>query len=804
MSEDSLLSSRSILRRTEKLKNQLLSIPYEICLDRARFFTQIYQEHQSKPEIIKKALAVAETLKKMTIFIRKDEILVGNETSKDLAEKICFDLYSFRDFTKRRFIKRIRKRKVQPFQITDSEVDEMEKLIPFWKKKALYDNLIYNKMVEEKVIEKPLREQAYTPNIAIMTGTCEGHLSFGYEKILNLGYKGIIQEAENFQLKLRHDNPEFEYKFAFYEAIKIIYKAGIEFSRRHSELALIMSDQEKDPARKQELKLIAEVTRRVPEHPPSTFYEAVQAIWFTQNIANIIYYRSVLALGRLDQILYPYYKKDSENNMISKEIALELIEELNLKLTWNCRLLQEEYSMAANALGLNTQTITIGGIDLQGNDATNDLSYIFLQAQKNMKAITTDISIRIHKNTPKKFFLEALKVFQTTSGLALYNDEVIVPALMKAGYTQEDARNYVIIGCVEPTSEGNTMACTGAMFINLPGVLELVLNNGYSHCSRQIDGLQTGDPANFKTFEDLYSALKEQLRFNIEKSAKIAGIWEKESLKYCEQPFISASIDGCMQSGKDIHAGGAKYNFSSITAYGFATFVDSLFALKKFVFDEKNLPLTKFIEILNSNFEDNEELRQTLINKYDKWGNDKKEIDEFAQELWALYCNEVVKHKTMRGGRFNPGAYSMGLHVLEGFLTIASADGRKAYQPISNSLSPVNQVEKNGTTAILKSISKLNYELATNGVAVNIRFHPLSVKGDEKLEKYYNLIDTYFKLGGMQVQPNVVSTEVLRDAQKHPENYPDLLVKIGGYNALFVDLGSPIQNDIIDRLENKL
>ena len=798
------MSSSTNLRRTEKLKNLLLSSPYEICLERAKIFTEIYENHEDKPETLKRALAVAETLKKMKIFIRKDEMLVGNETGKNLAEKICFDLYSFRDFTKRRFIKRIRKRKVQPFQISDSEVEEMERLIPFWKKKALYDNIIYYKMVDENVIQKATRQQAYTPNISLMTGTCEGHLCFGYEKILKLGFKGIIEEARKFQEQLQQDDPSYENKITFYESIITIYQAGIEFSKRHSGLALKMSETETDPVRKQELIRIAEVTQKVPEHPPSSFYEAVQAIWFTQNIANIIYYRSVLALGRLDQILFPYYKQDLENNKITKETALELIEELNLKLTWNCRLLQEEYSMAANAIGLNTQTITIGGVDLKGNDAVNDLSFLFLDAHKNMKVITTDISVRIHKDTPKEFFLEALKVFQSTSGLAFYNDDVIIPSLMKAGYTLDDARNYVIIGCVEPTSQGNTVACTGAMFINLPGVLELVLNNGYSNCSRQVDGLQTGDPASFKTFEDLYNAIKKQLEYNVKLAVKIASIWEIESIKYCEQPFISASIDGCMESGKDIHAGGAKYNFSSVTAYGFATFVDSLYVIKKFVYEEQHISLPEFISILNSNFNDNEELRQILINKYDKWGNDKEEIDEFAKNLWNLYCNEVAKHETIRGGRFNSGAYSMGLHVLIGFLTVASADGRKAFQPISNSLSPVNQVEKCGTTAILKSISKLNYDLATNGVAINIRFHPLSVEGNEKLQKYYNLINTYFKLGGMQVQPNVVSTEVLRDAQKHPENYPDLLVKIGGYNALFTDLGSPIQNDIINRLENKI
>jgi formate C-acetyltransferase len=257
-----------------------------------------------------------------------------------------------------------------------------------------------------------------------------------------------------------------------------------------------------------------------------------------------------------------------------------------------------------------------------------------------------------------------------------------------------------------------------------------------------------------------------------------------------------------MRKGIDYTQGGAKYNFSSITAYGFATLVDSLYNIKKVVYEEKLLSLPEFIQILNSNFEGNEDFRQKLINKYEKWGNDQEEIDSFANTLWDLYCQEVAKHKTVRGGRFNPGAYSMGIHVLEGFLTRPTADGRKALEPISNSLSPVNKVEKNGITATLNSIAKLNYELSTNGVAVNVRFHSQNIQNEENLEKYYLLFKTYFDSGGMQLQPNVVSTETLKDAQKHPENYPDLVVKVGGYNAVFVDLGTPIQNDIINRLEN--
>jgi len=790
--------------RIARLKEQLLTSPYEVCIERAKFYTEAYKQHEQEPIIIKRARALQNTLEKQTIFIRDDEILVGAETSKNLGEKIALDLYSFRDFTKQKHVDHIRSRKVQPFQIDQAEFEELQQYLPYWRDKSLYDTRIFGRMARENLIENPSRREAYTPNVAIMTGTNEGHICFGYEKVLNLGYKGIIQEATTCQDKLDRNDPEFEKKFNFYEAVKIYYEAGIRFARCHAQLADELATNAADPAEKNRLKLIAETLNRVPENPAGTFHEAIQSIWFTQNIVNIICYRSVLALGRLDQILWHYYEKDRQENKLTQEFALELIEELNLKLTWNSTMLQDEYSMASNALGLNTQTITIGGLKKDGTDGTNELSYLFLEAQRKLRVATSDLSVRIHPNTPREFFFEAIRVFQETSGIAFYNDDVIIRALQKSGYSLEDARNYVIIGCVEPTSQANTIACTGAMFINLPGVLELVLNNGYSQFSNRLNGLQTGDPATFRTFDDFLDAFKQQLRFNIEQSVKIANIWDEEASIHYEQPFISATIDNCMEQGKDITRGGAKYNFSSITAYGFATLVDSLYNIKKFVYDDQLITISELVEVLNSNFKGRRELRQQLINKYEKWGNDQEEIDEFARQIWGLFCTEVVKHETFRGGRFNPGAYSMGIHVLMGLLLNATPDGRKRAEPISNSLSPVNRVGKKGVTAILKSVAKLDYDLAINGIALNVRFHPLSVQSNEKVEKFHALLKTYFELGGMQVQPNVVSTDTLKDAQKHPENYPDLIVKVGGYNALFVDLGSSIQRDIIKRLEHQL
>ncbi|MFX1489652.1 MAG: pyruvate formate lyase family protein [Promethearchaeota archaeon] len=790
--------------RIIKLKDNLLSSKYELCIERIKFFTEIYKKHPNGPEIIKRAKAVAHTLNNMTIFIREDELLVGNETSKNLGEKINFDLYSYDgSLSGKKSIRQYGKRKLQPFFIDEDEINELIEIAPFWKGKSL-SGIISRRVYDEKLITGRDRISSAAPNISIVNGTNEGHICAGYDKLLKLGYTGIIKEAESYQSFLNESDVDYQEKFDFYEAVKINYGAAIQFSRRYSELAKKLAEKETNLARKEELLIISTMMEKFTRTTAESFYEAIQLIYFTQNIINIIYQRSVVALGRLDQILWPYYKKDLEKNIITKEFALELIEELNLKLTWNVTLLPTDYTNVANALGQNTQTITISGIDKEGKDATNDLSYLFLEAYENVKAITTDLSIRVHKNTPKKFFKTALKVFQSTSGIAFYNDDIIIPAMKKAGYTITDARNYAIIGCVEPTSQGNTFAATGRMFINLPGILELTLNNGYCSLTNQVSGLETGEPESFSTYNEFYKAFGRQLRYNLKKAVDVAKIGDEETIKFFPQPFVSAIIEGCMEKGIDYTAGGAIYNFSSITAYGFATLVNSLFNIKKVVYEEKLLTLSDLIVILNSNFKEQEKLRQELINKYSKWGNDVEEIDQFANEIWDLYCSEVVKHNCIRGGHYNPGAYSMGVHVIEGFFTRASADGRKALQPLSNSLSPVNNTERNGVTAILNSIAKLNYDLALNGVAVNIRFHPQYIEGNESIEKLYKALKTYFELGGMQIQPTVVSTEILREAQAHPENYLDLVVKVGGYNATFVDLGTPIQNDIIDRLEHNL
>lgn len=792
-------------KRTIRLKNNLLSSRYEICIERMKYFTEVDRNNPDIPPVIKRARALAHTLENMTIFIRNDELLVGSETSKNLGDKVNFDLARFNNnLDSKSAFEALSQRYPQPFFIEDKDIDPYLEMSAYWHGKSLAGDIIHQELLAKKLLSTNGPLAAYAPNVSVHIGTTEGHLSAGYEKLLKLGYKGIIEAAERHQKALSPADARYRERYDFYEAVKIYYNAAIGFAQRYSDLAFGLAQKEQNESRRKELAAISQMMHKFTAGIPETFYEAVQFIWFSQNIANIIYQRSVLALGRLDQILWPYYERDVQEKKITRESALELIEELNLKLTWNVVLIPTELTSIANALGQNTQAITISGIKPDGTDATNELSWLFLEAYRNLKVFTTDLSVRIHRDTPKEFFREAVSVFRSTTGIAFYNDDVIIPSMEKAGYSTRDARDYVIIGCVEPTGQGNSFAATGRMFMNLPGVLELTLNNGFSAMSFSVDGLETGDPAGFITFDDFYDAFTRQLQYNIDLSVRIAEVGDRETMKYFQHPFVSAMLDGCMESGRDYVCGGAKYNLSSITAYGFATLVDSIHNIKKVVYEEKLMSLPEFISVLNTNFGGQEVLRQKLVSKYEKWGNDKEEIDSLACGLWDLFTREVAKHAPLRGGRYSAGAYSMGIHVMEGFVTQPTADGRRAFEPISNSLSPVNGAEKNGMTAILNSIAKLDYGHATNGVAVNIRIHPQNLEKEENLDKFYWLLKTYFDRGGMQIQPTVVSTETLRDAQAHPEKYRDLIVKVGGYNATYVDLGAPIQNEIISRLENRI
>ncbi len=823
--------------RIERMKDKLLSSPYEVCIERARLYTESYKETEGQPPAIRAAKALAKTLAEMTIYIGEEELIVGNRTSKRLAGVIPVERGDINAVLKLE-MDSMGKRK-RPFLISEEDKRALrEEILPYWKGRSIRDKkaslwaergLMKVKFGPLDLLKSGLRlgmrhslriVRGYggvhlrtlklleeigrlCPNLAIDIFDVQGHLVLGHENVIRQGFNGIKEKVKEHLEKGERANPtpDDKRKIDFLQAVIICCDAAIAFAQRFAQEATKLAEKEANAKRRDELLKIAGNCRWVPANPPRTFYEAMQCLWFTQVMAQISYgMAGTFALGRVDQYLYPFYKKDIGVGKITKEGVEELVEELDLKLTSNILLLPEAGVETSSTLGTSPQPITIGGQTKDGEDATNELSYIFLEASEKLTAVVNNLAIRIHSKTPEDFLVRACQVYRSTSGQAFYNDEVIIPALLGDGYSLEDARNYAIVGCVEPAGSGDTFACTGGNDLKLGGVLEMVLTNGgYRLMGRQ--GLATGDAKKFTSFNEVMDAFRQQLEHNVKMAADAVNA--KDAIYQAEfpTPFVSSTLTGCVESGKDATEGGARYNFGSITARGLGTTADSLAAIKKLVFEDEVLTMSELMELLGANFRGKENMRQMVINRAPKYGNDDNYVDLIAKQIVELFCREVSKHRSIRGGHFRPSFYSYGTHVLDGLFLGATPDGRKAGDAVSNGISPSNGREDEGPTAVLKSAAKLEHRLISNGDALNLRLLPSLVQDDDALRKVTSLVKTYFRLGGMHLQFNVVSSETLKDAQKHPENYRDLVVRVSGYSAFFTDLGRSIQDDIIARTE---
>lgn len=784
--------------RIERMKEKLLSSPYEVCIERARLYTESYKETEGQPPAIRAAKALAKTLAKMTIYITEEELIVGNTTSKRLAGVIPVERGDINAVLEMEMdTMGLRKR---PFIISEDDKSALrEKILPYWNGKSIRDKKA-SLWAEKGLMKVKLLGEIdrNCPNLAIDIFDVQGHLVLGHENVIGQGLSGIKGKAKK-RLDMQAENPDERKQADFLQAVIICCESAIAFARRFAKEAERVARMEASPGRRRELLKIAENCRWVPANPPRTFHEAIQCLWFTQVIANISYgMAATFALGRVDQYLYPFYKRDVALGTITEAEVQELIDELQLKLTSNILLLPESGADVSSTLGTSPQPITVGGQTREGGDATNELSYMVLESSRRLKAVVNNLAIRIHSKTPEDFLLKACHVYRSTSGQAFYNDEVIIPALLGDGYSLEDARGYAIVGCVEPTGSGDTFACTGGNDLKLGGVLEMVFTNGdYRIMPGQ--GLCTGDPSSFKSFDDLMDAFRRQLEHNIKMAADAVNAKDAIYRTEFPAPFVSATLTSCVENGRDATDGGACYNFGSITARGLGTTADSLAAIKKLVFDDKVLTMSEVLELLRTNFEGKDDVRQLLVNRAPKYGNDDDYVDSLAKEVASFFCREVTKHQSIRGGHFRPSFYSYGTHVLDGLFLGATPDGRMAGEVISNGISPVNAREEKGQTAVLKSAAKLEHRLVSNGNALNLRLLPSMVQDDDTLRKVMSLVKTYFRLGGMHLQFNVVSRETLEDAQQHPQNHRDLVVRVSGYSAFFTDLGKLIQDDIIAR-----
>jgi formate C-acetyltransferase len=814
------------------MRDRLRSAPFEICIERARLYTESYRETEGELPAIRNAKALSRTLREMTIGIDEDELIVGNRTSKRLAAAIPVERGDINEVL-RLELNSLGKRGVHSFLLSEEDKKLLRnEILPYWRRRSVrnekmalweekglskLDLGLHNvvRMVGSfgvadsmKVLHLLGGAQRYalgalqlisglSPNMVIDVFDVQGHLVLGHHIVMREGFGGIRERAKT-QLEKEGKDPQ---RADFLEAVILSCDAAIAYANRFANESKRLSQIETRESRRDELLAIAENCAWVPANPPRTFYEAIQALWFAQVIAQISYgMAGTCALGRADQYLYPFYRRDIETGDSTQEQMLELLEELNVKLTGNVLLTPRAGVEVASTMATSPEPITIGGQTREGQDATNELSYLFLQASTRLSGVVNNLSVRIHKGSPREFLVKACECYRSTSDQGLYNDEIILPALVDDGYSLEDARDYAIVGCVEPTSAGNTFGPTGGCDLKLAGIVQILLNNGgYRFVSDQ--GPATGDPTEWTSFDEVMRAFREQLAHHVRTVAEAVNPRDSVFAEEFPAPYISSLVEGCIESSMDVTKGGARYNFGSITARGLGTTADCLAAIKKLVFQEKAVTMAELIPLLKTNFKGGENLRELLVSQAPKYGNDDDYVDSIAREVAEAFCDEVVKHKSIRGGHFRPAFYSYGTHVLDGLLMGATPDGRKACRPVTNGISPTNNREGKGPTAVLKSAAKLNHRKISNGSALNLRLHPSAVEGERGVDNVAALARTYFDMGGMEVQFNVVSTEMLRDAQRHPEGYKDLVVRVSGYSAFFTDLGRSIQDDIIARRE---
>ena len=785
--------------RGEKLRDDMLAKKPKMCAERAKIYTEIYQKYESDPMIIRRSKALKELLENMTIYILDDELIVGNQASTPRSAPVYPE-------TESRYILDegtgvFETRKYDPFVVTPEVKATLEEVLPRWKGKSV-EEVAAGKTPEKTFwLMEEIPYKVFHSEIHFRGGI--GHVSGGFERLLKRGFEGLKKEAEERIAKLDLSDPDDLVRMQFYHAALITCEGVINFARRFADLAREKAAVEENPERKKELEKTAEVCDQVPARPARSFHEAVQSIWFSHLLLQIESNGLGVSPGRIDQYLHPFYKQDLESEIITQEEAQELIDCFWVKIEEIKRVYDSECAQdfSGYTTGLN---ITIGGQEPDGTDATNDISYMCLNAQYKLKTAHPNFTVRCHNKLPEELLLRACEVVRLGTGMPEFmNDEAHVPSLMNRGIKLEDARSYTNIGCVEPAVPGKTCSWSNAAMFNLGKCLELALNNGKCMLSGEQIGPHTGDACEFKSIEEVMEAYKKQVGYFVKHMVISLNAIDNTHGEILQTPYLSLLVDDCLEKGKDITAGGAHYNFTSPQGVGVADVADSLSVIKKLIFEEKKISFEKLLSAVSDNFEGNEELRQTLINSAPKYGNDNDYVDLMAKFAGRIYCEEVEKYKNPRGGFYNPGLYPVSAHVPLGRNTAALPSGRKALAPLADGVSPTHGSDKKGPTAVVNSVAKLDHIIASNGTLLNQKFHPTVLQDIKGLKSLGNLIRTFFELGGKHIQFNVVDSNTLREAQKYPEKYTGLSIRVAGYSAFFTQLSKDMQDDIIERTEQQ-
>ncbi len=792
--------------RIRRLKEKVLSARPSVCTERAKFYTQVYREYESEPIIIRRALALKKTLKEMSIFIDEGELIVGNHSSALRAAPI-FPEYAVGWILDE--LDSFDKRPGDAFYITRQHKKELKEICSWWKGKTLLERG-YAIMPEKA---KEIHEAGIIRAEGNLTSG-DAHIAVNFQKILKMGLDGYIEEVKKKQQSLELTDRENIKKDQFYNALRIGLEAFRSFIRRYEELAFFMSEDEHDPERREELQRIMRNCRHISQSPPKDFYQALQLTCFVQLLLQIESNGHSVSLGRLDQYLYPFYEKDIDQGDITEEFAMELLENMWIKLL-SINKIRSWSHTRFSAGGPLYQNVTIGWQTADGKDAVNALSYLILRSVGEMKLTQPNLSVRFHENINHDFLMECIDVIEKGFGMpAFNNDSIVIPSLIDLGVEKDDAYNYSAIGCIEIAVPGKWgYRCTGMSFLNFMRVFLAAINDGKDTMTGKTFHKGKGNLATFEKFEDLMEAWEEQVRFYTKMTVEIDTSVDMALEELVPDILCSAFVDDCIERGKTIKEGGSKYDFISGLQVGIANLGNSLAAIKKLIFEEKRISAEDLMEYLENDFEgkEGEKMRQVLLNYAPKYGNDDDEVDLLLREAYMVYIDEIEKYHTTRRGRgpigcrYYAGTSSISANVPSGAVVPATPDGRKAFTPVAEGCSPTSGTDRLGPTAVFNSVAKLPTDRILGGVLLNQKLAPSGIRQQSDKEKLASILYTFFSdLKGWHVQYNIVSRETLLDAKKHPEKYRDLVVRVAGYSAFFTTLSPDTQDDIIARTEHAL
>lgn len=789
--------------RVNHLVKYMHDTEFTVDHERATLITEAYEKHATDSINLKGAKAFKHILQNVSINIYPDELIIG-EIAAPMKSAPIFPEFSYSWIPDE--IKNFawEEREIDPYYATDETKKKLLDIEQFWNGKTT-EMVAISTMTQEELMGSHLGTGVIFLNLYLHGGI--GHVSADYKTLLNLGYSGIRKSIEEKIANLDANTVDYSQKMDFYNSTIIALDGCEIYINRYAQLAKEMTEKELNEERKAELLEIAEVCTWVAKNPPRSFQEALQLFCFATNFILIESNGHSVSYGRFDQYMYPFYEKDIQSGKITKDEAQELIECTLIKSTTPTKLRDRITVMSNSGRGMGGESLTLGGVNERGNDATNDLTFMVLDGEAHIRTVLPWPCVRFHNNTPRELKVKVANVARIGFGHPkIYNDEAAIPASLAVGRTLEDSRNYIVVGCVEIDAAGKEYGWHDSCYMNIARLLELAINDGKWLENDQQVGPQTGYLKDFKSFDEVLEAYDKQMKYWVDLMVSATEKMDIAHQKTKPLPYLSMLIDGCIDKGLDITAGGAIYNFTGPQAVGIGTVADGLSTIKQLVFDEKKVSAEELIKALKNDWVGSEPLYH-LVNsdKVHHYGNDDDYADELAQFAFNCYCNHVEGRPNSRGGHYVPGVYSVSANVPHGQLQWASPDGRKANEPVSDCIGPVHTYlgshDISGPTAIAKSVGKLDHVRAGNGTLLNWKFTPACVSGETGRDNLIALVDEIISQKILHSQFNIISKETLIDAQKNPQKYKHLLVRVAGYSAYFVDLSPALQADLIARTE---